>query len=479
MRLQILFGLMLLISIPIFSAPIANSTDLEAAISQGKSGDVLELAQGTFTVKQSLQPKAKMKIRGAGMGKTVIQGDASWDPGLLTNKDDRSPYLFSLDKSHGISFSNITFKGPKLYGAISSNRSDSLTISNCHFENFLYNSIRTVGGSGLRVGDCLFIDAGGKMFNETGGALFNQWCANAEFWNNRIQKRDTTHSNFFGFKGRECKDCHFHHNTVEVSFSLEYPFDNDKNVEIDHNRFTGVISIPKHAGGPVATAPNYGFYIHHNWLSRSYALEWTRNSAIIEYNLFEFSTKDDGGNLISSFGSEPAPGPTVFRNNLIKNPGRGLAWINQVYNNYSFTNNHVKANTLTRKEGLFGFNPKTDFSTIVISNNIFELDEQNPRPLLRNSQSYASTIKNNTFININDADKIANPNTGDKKGPLEPLKFQVGVNGEYTVNGWDVTNTNGGTTVRQKSIQLYQRKYLNMSWKFFEEPFDLLGRQSN
>ena len=80
----------------------------------------------------------------------------------------------------------------------------------------------------------------------------------------------------------------------------------------------------------------------------------------------------DHGNLISGFGKAPAKGPAVFHNNLINNPGRGVIWINEPYNNLTVRNNHIITRTTVtpRKEGLFGFNKECDFSTFRIVNNV-------------------------------------------------------------------------------------------------------------
>ena len=102
-----------------------------------------------------------------------------------------------------------------------------------------------------------------------------------------------------------------------------------------------------------------------------------------------------------------------------------------------FYNNHVIANTLTRKDGLFGFNAKSmDFSTVSIHDNIIECNPANPRPLFRNEASFHSRIRNNVLKNVTDTDKYGNPASDAKAGPIAPLEFRCGVDGEYLVKGW-------------------------------------------
>jgi len=238
-----------------------------------------------------------------------------------------------------------------------------------------------------------------------------------------------------------------------VGFSLEYPFENDQFIEIDHNAFTGPISIPKHAGGAVPEG-GYTFHVHHNWLQSSYALEWHRNGAAVDHNLFDFDTEEDGGNLISGFSKVTAPGPTDFHHNLVRNPGRGLFWDEGPYNRYAFHHNHVigKTTRTPRTDGLFGFDKETDFSTISIRHNIIELTGTE-RPLMRNDASYGAAIENNQLTGISDSDKFENPQANEPRGLQEPLAFRAGVGGEYAVEGWTVRQVGATQPVASRAAE--------------------------
>ena len=147
--------------------------------------------------------------------------------------------------------------------------------------------------------------------------------------------------------------------------------------------------------------------------------------------------KKDGGNLISAFGNVAAKGPASFHNNLVSNPGRGVIWINEIFNNLEVRNNHIITRTTPtpRQEGLFGFNPASDFKTITIRDNLIECEGQ-ARPLLRSKESYGATIQNNTLTNVSDTDRYENPKGKTRAGLEEPLKFECGVHGQFAVNGW-------------------------------------------
>jgi len=432
--------------------PVKTSAALVAAVRDGAEGDTIEIAAGTFELEAPLELKARMTLKGAGMDKTILTHVAAWqpstktlpDPEMTTKGMDTQAYLIRLkDKAAGITISDLTLHGPQLHGAIFGVGNHDLHLHHLRIKDTLWTGIRTFSMKRAKIHDCEFIDVGGRWRKGeqpakggiTGGAIFAIWMADCEIFNNRFL-RTAKGRPFFGIKVRQGKRSRIHHNTIEVNFSIELPFELDEDMEIDHNIFHGTVSIPKYAGGPV---PKSGrtFHIHHNWFRDSYAIEFVRNGVEIDHNLFDFDLKKDHGNLISGFGKAAAKGPARFHNNLVNNPGRGVIWINEVFNNLEIRNNHIVTRTTQtpRKEGLFGFNPACDFKTIAIESNLIEREGQ-ARPLLRSKESYKSTIRNNTLTNVSDTDRYENPQTKNPIGLEAPLRFECGVHGEITVDGW-------------------------------------------
>ncbi|HYW79212.1 MAG TPA: right-handed parallel beta-helix repeat-containing protein, partial [Thermoguttaceae bacterium] len=347
--------------------------------------------------------------------------------------------------------SDMTLRGPQLHGAIFGWKNADLHLHHLRIQNTLWTGIRTFSMRGAKIHDCEFIDAGGRWKRGgepgldggiTGGAIFAIWMADSEIAHNRFVRTQMGKADeFYGIKGRQGKRCRIHHNTIEVNFSIEFPFENDEDMEIDHNVCHGTISIPKYAGGPV---PESGrtFHIHHNWMQNSYSIEFVRNGAEISHNLFDFDIEKDWGNLISGFGNASAGGPASFHNNLVSNPGRGVIWINEIYNNLDIHNNHIITRTTItpREDGLFGFNRGCDFTTISIRDNIVECQGR-PRPLLRCDESYAAIVRNNRLTNVSDTTRYDNPRTDARAGLEEPLRFECGVHGEFSVDGWKAQPT--------------------------------------
>ena len=438
---------------------VKSVDELEQALTKTGKGTTIEIAEGTYRLSKPLRPKSGVRLKGAGVGKTTITNDSKWvpskkslpDPEVKLKGIDKEAYLIQLkDNSDSTKISDMTLTGIEMHGAIFGFRPKSLHLHDIKFKDFCWASIRTLGMIESKIIDCEFIDAGGRWKKGgivpekggiAGGAMFLTWVKDSEIAHNRIRRVDeAVHRRHFGIKGRQGRGCRIHHNTIEANFAIEFPFEGDADMEIDHNVLKGAISIPKHAGGKV---PESGrtFHIHHNYFTTSYAIEFVRNGVEIDHNLFDFDLEKDGGNLISGFGKKEAPGPAFFHNNLVSNPGRGVMWIRGQYDEIEIRNNHIitRKTATPRSEGLFGFNKSSDFSKTTIHSNIIECQGLS-RPLFRNAESYSANVFNNRFVNLSDSKKFPKPKQNAKPGLEKPLKFNCGVHDEWSVDGWKVAN---------------------------------------
>ncbi|MEO1528633.1 MAG: hypothetical protein AAFX06_24700 [Planctomycetota bacterium] len=437
---------------------VATTDELVEAVERAQKGDSILLAAGTYRLSSPLEPGSGVSIIGKGIGQTVLTQEPDWQPSTQTlpdpetrlkGMDTRAFLIRAVDKAVGISVSHLTLTGPKLHGAIYAFGNKQLHLHHLRVEDFLASGVRTHALSESKIEECEFVDAGGRWKRGgipgtdggiSGGAIFAVWTTDTEIAHNRFTRTQKGKADgHYGIKGRQGKRCRIHHNTIEVNFSIEFPFEGDEDMEIDHNVCFGAISIPKYAGGKV---PESGrtFHIHHNYMTAGYSIEFVRNGVEIDHNLFDFSAEKDGGNLISGFGKAAAPGPALFHNNLVSNPGRGVIWINEPYDNLIVRNNHIIARTTStpRKEGLFGFNSKSDFKTYRIIDNIIECRGL-ARPLFRNKESDAAMIENNQLTNVSHVGRLSNQETGRLRGLEEPLAFDCGVHGELQVDGWKAT----------------------------------------
>ncbi len=462
--MKILFSLsFLILALPgsSIAAAVTTSDQLAVAVKNAGKGAVIELAEGRFEISEPLDLPAGVTMKGAGAGKTVITHSPAWkaatatlpDPEIDFKKFDKSGYLIRLpDNAGGITLSDLTLTGPQLHGAIYGWGNDRIHLHDLRIEDFMYSGIRAYQTSNARIHDCVFVDAGmrwkkgkpGVKGGITGGAIFMIWMKDSEISNNRFLRTKTApEQHYYGIKGRQGKRIHIHHNTIETNFSIEFPFENDEDVEIDHNILKGTVSIPKHGGGPVPESGST-FHIHHNYFTQSYSIEFPRNGVEIDHNLFDFDIKNDGGNLISGFGGVSAKGPVKFHNNLVNNPGRGVMWIDKPFNGIEFRNNQIIARTTAtpRSEGLFGFHKDSDFATHVFRDNVIECIGKE-RPLFRNDESGKAKVEGNRLGNLSDTGRYGNLKTGSKQGLEEPLEFRCGVNGELMVAGWKAISAAG------------------------------------
>jgi nitrous oxidase accessory protein len=434
---------------------IKNTEALIAAVRDREEGAVLDLEAGQYELRGTLELKSGMTLRGAGIGKTVITNHRDWKPSSRALPEpemrleglDVDAYLIRIKRdTSDVTISGMTLHGPQVHGAIFSWFHQGLHLHHLQIKETQWCGLRTFGMQKAKIHDCEFIDAGGRWEHgepgvkggNTGGGIFACWMGDCEIFNNRFRRtRQGPAEEFYGIKVRQGTRCRVHHNTIETNFSMEFPFENDEDNELDHNVCSGTISIPKYAGGAVPKSGST-FHIHDNWFKDSYSIEFVRNGVEIDHNLFDFDVKADHGNLIAAFGDAAAPGPASFHHNMVSNPGRGVIWINEVFNNLQIRNNHIITRTTStpREEGLFGFNPATDFKTITIEGNRIECIGQ-PRPLLRCPESYSAVIRNNSLTNVSDTKKYENTSTGKPIGLEHPLQFRCGAHEEFAVNGWE------------------------------------------
>ncbi|MEM6550520.1 MAG: carbohydrate-binding protein [Planctomycetota bacterium] len=522
----------------------------------------INVAAGTYELTTGLKPQDGQSIIGAGEGQTIITGASSWDPGIAGFQDpgddirnnegvivfNADPYLFSFDDfTTDVTISNLTLTGPQLHGGIYGWNADDLTIHDVTFDDFLWSGVRTFFTENVEIYDNTFIDAGNKIGNTVGGSVYVTGFRDSLFYDNVLTVTDGDPNRaVMGFKARNISDVRIHNNTFDVKdtvdgkddFSIEIPFDNDRNVEIDHNFIETDISIPR-AGGGIETPGN--FKIHHNYFNKSVAFEFPRNGVEIYNNLFDFEADDQGGHMFVSFEDATGEGPTDVYNNLIKNPGRGLVDFAS-YDNFTFRNNHVVADASEgefggRTSGLFGINAQniqaftirtgntrnftigneqisvddqanvtitdlsgnpialsasqyvtvdstglvtivdgldtleivdgaftddmgnfvqqadgtrtvvTDFSTIVIKDNIFELNA-NDRPLSKSGGRaiYSAAVENNSFSGVSDASMFTNTQTSATQGldSTASFDFRVGADESFQVENWTIYEAGTG-----------------------------------
>ncbi|MEM9071695.1 MAG: right-handed parallel beta-helix repeat-containing protein [Myxococcota bacterium] len=419
--------------VPCEGRAVSNVAELRTALAE-ETGDIA-LAPGTYVLEQPLRPPAGTSICGSDPATTILEASADWTPptdnlpGTGIDADDETPSAYLLRptaRTSDLLFRGITLRGPTVHGAFFCFGCENVEFANVAFDTFVWSAVRTFVATGLRIHDCTFHNAGGRFSPASGGSIYNSYGSDHEFWNNRFTRDRSIE--VYGIKARGGDDIRIHHNDIRVNFAIEYPFENNRNVEIDHNYMNGVVSIPKFAGGRRLADDERSFHIHHNVFLRSYSIEFPRNNVEIDHNVFLFEPTDDVGHTLTQFGSDRASGPAWMHHNLIVNPGRGV-WTGP-YERFSFYANRVDARDTVRDVALFKFPADLDTTSVEIRDNIIECREDNPRALFARDND--ALVENNELMFIADTDRYANSPTGEVRGP-GPLRFGVGIDGEIQV----------------------------------------------
>ncbi len=448
------------------SVTVTNAAELMNAVNNGAPGTTVNVAAGVYELTSSLRVKSGMTIAGAGAGLTTVRNSAtfqfvaapSYDADVNFEYSNPNAYLFDLGRDQAnIALRDMTLTGPQVYGGVHAVAVTNVTLTGIHFSNFMWSGVRVYVMTNATITNNRFTGAGGQTVNAdgsfgvTGGSVYLTYLSNSVIANNRFERGAARTDNVFGIKGREFRSVDIINNTVVCDFAIELPFENDYYVDIENNYLDGVVSLPRYAGGqlpPTGSNP-YTFRILRNYFTKSYSVEGPHNGMTFAENVFDFPVDSDYGNLFSSFDpyseSPAASGPLEFSNNIVINPGRGVFWSDVVWNNLSFINNHILCNELAPSQypdGLFSFRESspalggqaTDYATITIADNVVRVIGQ-ARSLIRQSSGYGANISNNQLINVSDGGSMANPQTNVPRGLVAPLTFDVGVNGEFHVDG--------------------------------------------
>ncbi|MEM8734910.1 MAG: glycosyl hydrolase family 28-related protein, partial [Planctomycetota bacterium] len=231
--------------LPAIDAAIAWLSDqLESGQAESAT---LYLPEGTYLVSGSIDVDAAIDIQGAGSNQTRLaaiptfgfDGTQISDNGISVQSVTRDGYLIDFDRnSDGASLRDVELYGPQMIGGVFAFRSDDLEISQTRFDTFLWSGLRTFNLTGSEIHNNEFFDAGGRKvkadgsFGVTGGGIFSTFHDDSSVYNNDFLRRDDREVNFFGIKGRKWSESRIHHNTINTSFSVELPFENDRAVEI-------------------------------------------------------------------------------------------------------------------------------------------------------------------------------------------------------------------------------------------------------
>jgi hypothetical protein len=290
----------------------------------------------------------------------------------------------------------------QITGAVYCRDGTNIRMDQLYIHDFRWNGIRVEFSSQVEIAHCIIENASTqKLPSREGGLIRSRWLSKSRIHHNRIIARETIG---YGYKGGGHRDFRFDHNYVDTQyFAFESPFENEFGVEIDHNRLTRCISIPKPGQGadPAKEGFEFSFRIHHNILSDSYTIEGPRNHLRVDHNWI--SVENPGGRIYTQHGGR-SNGPVWIHHNVIENVDRAFVWMNEglAENIQIFNNTVFCADAGDRAGQLLGAWTAERLNGWIFTNNIAVAPESQPRevyPIQRDVPTKI-TVNNNLFVNF-------------------------------------------------------------------------------
>ncbi|MEM9091381.1 MAG: right-handed parallel beta-helix repeat-containing protein [Cyanobacteria bacterium P01_F01_bin.53] len=395
-------------------------SSLSYASDRVPEGDhLIQLGAGTFTATETARPKSGITIAGMreGDGPSQTQliassdwllsadpsGDADGNSGELANE-----YLIAFRNAQDITIRDLTLASHPdhhITGAINVWRSRDIAIHDLSIKNFRWSGLHLAKSRRLNIHNNILENASTQKFRFSNGLIRTRFIKNSDIHHNTII---STFGPGYGYKGGDHENVRIQHNTfsLEKGFAIEIAHSNEYGVEISHNKVNQVISIPKdkQSKNPNDRGYEYTFWIHHNELTDSYAIEGPRNHLRLSHN--HIRIEEPGGRVYTHhFGVNN--GPVWIHNNVIENVDRGLVWMNRglAKNIFVYNNTVTFANAGDRAGAVLGVpdENKADrgLENWVVRNNILIAPENQPRKFFRNiGDSENITAIDNIVVNL-------------------------------------------------------------------------------
>lgn len=227
----------------------------------------------------------------------------------------------------------------RITGAIYCRDGTRVTWRNLRVHDFRWNGLRVEFSKQVEIAECVVTDASTEVLpNREGGLIRTRWLEDSRIHHNRILARTTSG---YGYKGGGHTKVRFDHNYVDTGyFAYESPFEDEYQVDIDHNHLTRCISIPRdHGTDPRTKGYEYSYRIHHNYLTDGYTVEGPRGYLKFDHNWVHVDKP--GGRIYTHHGAH-SEGPIWIHHNILENVSLNLVWMNEG----RVANLHVVNNTI-------------------------------------------------------------------------------------------------------------------------------------
>ncbi|MBD3318245.1 MAG: hypothetical protein GF344_20875, partial [Chitinivibrionales bacterium] len=314
---------------------------LAYSVSKVPQGDhEIKLGPGLFVESRTSYPESGLTITGAGAegdDATIIQAASDWSLDGTPHDENYTNYLIAVDswamsrssRAGDFTIRGIQFRSPEdalIDGALYFKDCDNVTVYDCVFEDFKWTAMYFAYDNNVHVHDCFIKNANVVEDRHWSGNIKTWWVRHSEF--NNITSRNTIHKNWgVGYKGSGHENTKIHHcSFIGEGFSIEIPFDAEYGVEIYQCTLSSPISVPlpDQTRDPNELGYDYTFWIHHNYMTCSYAVEGPRNHLRISHNFIQI-TDNVNGRVYSQFGGD-TEGPMWVHHNVVENADRSFIW---------------------------------------------------------------------------------------------------------------------------------------------------------
>ena len=242
----------------------------------------------------------------------------------------------------GLTIANLELCSPperRITGAVYCRDATNVSLRHLNIHDFRWNGLRVEFSKEVEIRHCRITDASTEKDREReGGLIRTRWLKNSRIHHNRIIAK---HTCGYGYKGGGHIAVRFDHNFVDTNyFAIESPFEHEFEFDIDHNRLTRCISIPKwYQEDPAEKGYEFSVRVHHNVLTDSYTIEGPRGYLEVDHNYIH--VEKVGGRIYSHHGAQ-SRGPIRIHHNVIENVDMNLVWMNEgVIENLQVFNNTV------------------------------------------------------------------------------------------------------------------------------------------
>lgn len=378
------------------------------------AGDnIIQLSSGTFIATETATPRSGVTVVGNGSnGENVTRIVASPDWELSPDPRDEAAalneYLIVIQNGQNITIRDLALTSTpehRITGAVYVSGSNDIAVQNTLVRDFRWTGLHFELSDNLTVYNNYIENASVERFGFSNGLIRTRFIKDSDFQYNTIV---STEGRGYGYKGGGHENVRITHNifNLDRGFAIEAAHDNEFGVEIAYNYANQTISIPKgvQSADPANRGYDYTFWIHHNLLTDSYAIEGPRNHLRLSHNYIRIN--DTGGNVYTQHGGINN-GPIWIHNNVVENVDRGLVWMNQgLAEDIYLYNNTVTLADAGDRAGAILSAPNRDgrnenLNNWVVQNNIFIASESQPRQLYPdNGVGSKITATNNILMNV-------------------------------------------------------------------------------